>query len=168
MSDMRSYNLDPIVPQGLNLALYKGTRPGFEGIQNRLGRFIDRGPYSHTELLFSDGLSASASFIDGGVRTKPIGYSSVGSWDFLPISDPAGEIEKRALKWFLEHNGLKYDVWGNIRFATNFARDSPDKWFCSESCLAALGFPEAFRYGPCGAATLLQHYYQTQIIEVFL
>jgi hypothetical protein len=147
--------------------LYKGTRPGFEGIQNRLGRFIDRGLYSHTELLFSDGLSASSSFIDKGVRTKPIGYSSVGSWDFLPIPDPGGEIEQRSRQWFLEHDGLKYDILGNIRFATNFARDSLDKWFCSESCMAALGFPEAFRYGPSGAATLLQHYYRTEIIEVY-
>lgn len=161
---MRPYNVHPTVPEGLCLALFKGTRPGIEGIQNRLGRLIDRGPYSHTELVFSDGLSASSSLVDGGVRFKHIGYSSAGSWDFLPLPSTS---ENQALRWFVQHEGLKYDIWGNIRFATNFARDSADKWFCSESNLAALGFPEAFRYGPSGAATLLQHYYKSQIIEVF-
>ena len=52
----------------MRTAFYKGTRPGWQGIYSRAVRVIDRGPYSHCELVFSDGLSASASYIDGGVR----------------------------------------------------------------------------------------------------
>ena len=52
----------------MKAAFYKGTRPGLQGIYSRAVRAIDRGPYSHCELVFSDGLSASASYIDGGVR----------------------------------------------------------------------------------------------------
>lgn len=156
--------LDSTVPRGFCLALYKGTRPGLPGLYNRLGRFLDRGPYSHTELIFSSGLSGSASFLDKGVRTKQINYSSVGNWDFLPIPDPTAKIEAVALAWHRKHDGLPYDVWGNIRFATNFVKDSTDKWFCSEANLAALGIPEAYRYGPSGAASIMQILYKTDII----
>ena len=54
----------------MKAAFYKATRPGWQGIYSRAVRWIDRGPYSHAELVFSDGLSASASYIDGGVRLK--------------------------------------------------------------------------------------------------
>ena len=158
--------MDNTVPKGLTLALYKGTRDGIAGPYNIVGRFLDRGPYSHTELIFSNGLSGSSSFMDKGVRVKQINYSSVGNWDFLPIPDPSGEIEKYALKWHEMYAGCKYDIMGNIRFATNFARDDDDKWFCSEANLAALGIPEPFRYGPSGAASIMQHIYQTKIIVV--
>jgi hypothetical protein len=158
--------IDSSVPKGLSLALFKGTRKGTAGLYNIVGRFIDRGPYSHSEIVFTDRLSGSSSFEDKGVRIKKIGYSSVGNWDFLPIPDEKGYIEENALKWYFDHLGHKYDIMGNIRFATNFARDSKDKWFCSESNLAALGFPEPFRYGPSGAASLLEHVYGSKIVIV--
>lgn len=158
--------VDASVPKGLSLALYKGTRKGLQGIYNIVGRFLDRGPYSHTELVFTDRLSGSSSYMDKGVRIKKIGYSSVGNWDFLPIPDYQGILEERALKWYYDHNGAPYDYMGNVRFATNFARDDKTKWFCSESNLAALGFPEPYRYGPSGAASLLQHIYNNKIIVV--
>lgn len=158
--------IDASVPAGLCLALFKGTRPGMDGVYNRIGRYLDRGPYSHCEMVFSDRISASASYIDGGVRVKNIGYSSFGNWDFLPIPDPKGDVERMAWRWFKEKRGLPYDVWGNIRFATNFARDSPDKWFCSEACMAALGFAEAFRYGPSGGAVLTEYVFRTKIVGI--
>ena len=155
--------IHPSVPDGFCAAYFRGTRPGVEGLYNRLGRYIDRGDYSHCELIFSDGVSASASFLDHGVRFKNIGYSSVGNWDFLPLPEAD---DKAARAWFYEHDHCAYDVLGNLRFATNFARDSADKWFCSEALMAALGFDQAFRYGPCGSATVLQHFYNTKIIKV--
>jgi hypothetical protein len=151
------------VPDGLCIALYKGTRPGISGLYNRLGRFIDRGPYSHCELKLSNGLSASSSFMDGGVRIKQINYTSEGNWDFLPV--PA-YFEANAIKWFEAHKGAKYDLLGNLRFATNLARDDPYKWFCSESIMASVDYPEAYRYGPNGMAFLLQHTFQTEILRI--
>jgi len=155
------------VPEGLCMAFYKGTRPGLYGIANRVGRYLDRGPYSHTELIFSDArYSASSSIMDGGVRIKFIGYTSVGSWDFLPIPDKDNTIEKKAKDWFEKYVGAKYDIMGNIRFATNFARDNPNKWFCSEANLAALGIPESYRYGPSGAATFLSWYFNSEMVYI--
>lgn len=144
----------------MKLALYKGTRPGLAGVYNRVTRLIDRGPYSHCELLFSCGLSASSSFIDGGVRFKDIAYTTTKNWDFLPLPNAD---EPKAFFWFMSHRGLPYDVWGNLRFASNFARDCPDKWFCSEAVMAALGYSEAYRYGPSGMATLLLDHLQTPL-----
>lgn len=138
----------------MKLASYKGTRPGTEGLSNRIGRFLDRGPYSHSELVFSDGWSASSSFIDGGVRFKRIGYSTPDAWDFLDLPNYS-ELATRA--WFIEHLGKPYDIWGNVRFFCGLARDSRDKWFCSESCAAALGWLEPFRYGPNGLYQVLKH-----------
>ena len=163
---MGAFNLHLTVPPGLVVALYKGTRPGVAGLYNRLGRYLDAGPYSHTELVFSDRISASSSFMDGGVRSKLIGYSSVGNWDFLPIPDPAGAIERRARGWFEFHDAMPYDVMGNVRFGIGFARQSESKWFCSEALMSALGYDEAWRYGPSGGATLLKHDFKTTIIEV--
>lgn len=155
------------VPEGLCMAFYKGIRPGIHGIANRIGRYLDNGPYSHTELIFSDvRYSASSSIMDGGVRIKFIGYTSVGSWDFLPIPDTDGKIEKKVKDWFQEYAGAKYDIMGNIRFATNFARDNPHKWFCSEANLAALEIPEPYRYGPSGAATFLSWYFNSEMVYI--
>lgn len=149
----------------MKLALYKGTRPGISGIYNRLTRLLDRGIYSHCELVFGNGVSASSSFLDGGVRFKVIEYSQQDNWDFLPLPDVRGVIESSAMTWFKAHEGERYDIWGNLRFATGFAYDSPGKWFCSESVMAALGFSEAYRYGPSGMAALLQHHFQTEFLN---
>src|SRR3546814_7608950 len=53
-----------------NDTLFPYTTLFRSGIYSRVTRLVDGGPYSHCELVFSDGLSASASFIDGGVRFK--------------------------------------------------------------------------------------------------
>lgn len=157
--------LHPIVPPGLVAAFYKGNRDGFGGLTSRLGRLLDHGPYSHTELILSGGMSVSASLPDHGVRIKPIAYTKVHKWDFLPIPDPTGAIEFEVLRWYREHMGQPYDIWGNVRFVTNFVGHSEGKWFCSESNMAALGYPEAWRYGPSGMATTLQHDFKTSIIK---
>lgn len=160
------FALHPTVPAGLCVALFKGSRPGLPGVYNALGRLLDHGPYAHMEVVTAQRVSLSSSFMDHGVRGKLIGYSSVGNWDFLPIPDPTGEVQAGVWRYFAARQGWAYDVWGNVRFAIGFASESPDKEFCSEFCMGALGFGEAWRYGPSGAATALQHFYKTKIIEV--
>lgn len=139
----------------MRAAFYKGTRPGWQGLYSRAVRAIDRGPYSHCELVFSDGMSASASYIDKGVRFKHIDYST-SNWDFieLPLS-----MENFAREWFETHDGEPYDLKGNIRFVLPWLSDSAWGWFCSEALGAALGCVEPFRYGPNGLAALLRTYY---------
>lgn len=142
----------------MKVALYKGTRPGLQGLYSRITRWIDQGPYSHCELVFSDGVSASASYIDGGVRFKSIDYNPA-HWDFIEVPDYR---EGAARDWFRAHCGEPYDLWGNVRFVFGFARESKGKWFCSEAVMAALGYKEAYRYGPNGMAMLLRNLF-TQV-----
>ena len=133
-------------------AFYKGTRPGMAGIYNRLVRFIDRGPYSHCELIFSDGMAASASWMDGGVRFKKIDFNPE-HWDFIPLHP---EDEAAARQWFIDHEGEPYDLPGNLRFLCGLVLESESGWFCSEAKMAALGFADPWRYGPNGASALLR------------
>lgn len=156
-------SLHPIVPSTPCIAFYKGQQKGLTKLYSGLTKLLDRGPYDHCEFVFSNGSSASASFLDKGVRFKDIGYSTLGSWDFLPL--PA-HLELAAYAWAQKHKGAPYDLWGNLRFATNFAQDTAENWFCSEAIMAMLGVPEPYRYGPSGCATALQFHFNTKIIEV--
>jgi hypothetical protein len=137
----------------MQASFYKGTRPGLQGIYSRAVRWIDRGPYSHCELVFSDGLSGSASYIDGGVRFKAIDYSQHPEhWDFLDLPDAA---EPYARDWFESRIGAPYDLMGNVRFVLPWVHDSEKGWFCSEAMAAALRLKEPWRFGPNGLAALL-------------
>lgn len=137
---------------GFRVAMYKGTRSGAPGIYNRLVRAWERGAYSHCELIFSDGKAASASFEDGGVRFKDIEFDTA-RWDFIAV--PA-DRERRARDWFSDHEGQSYNLMGNLNQIVGFIPTAKNKSFCSEAVAAALGIPEAWRYGPnILAATLL-------------
>lgn len=135
----------------MRAAFYKGTRPGLPGIYNAVVRAWDSGPYSHCELIFSDGMSASASFADGGVRFKRIGYDP-NRWDFIELPD---HLEEAARNWFAMHDGKPYDIAGNFGFVWRPIRGRSGAFFCSEAVAAALGFPEAWRYSPNGLASAL-------------
>ena len=133
----------------MKLAFYKGTRKGLQGVYSRLTRWVDSGPYSHCELIFSDGSSASASFIDGGVRFKQIEYKPE-HWDIINLQ---GFDEDKARQWFEDHEGEKYDLLGNLRFIFFFVKPSLNRWFCSEAIAEALDFAESWRLGPNGLAS---------------
>jgi len=142
----------------MQAAFYKATRPGLPGIYNRLVRAFEGGPYSHCEIVFSDGDSASSSFMDRGVRFTGPGYKhgginfASGNWDVYPLPP---ELENAARAWFESHDGKAYDLRGNVRFIWPWGnRDSRDKWFCSEAILAALGVPEPWRFGVNAAAAV--------------
>lgn len=137
---------------GFRAAFYKGTRPGVAGVYNRGVRWVDRGPYSHCELVFSDGMAASASWMDGGVRFKRIDFDPE-HWDFIDLPQ---EKEAAARQWFEKHKGEKYDLAGNIHFVLGPVPDARSKWFCSEAAMAALGFTDPWRYGPNGSANILR------------
>lgn len=133
------------------IALYKGTRPGIKGIYNRLVRWWTRSPYSHCELVFSDGIAASSSLEDGGVRFKWIEFDAE-RWDFIELPTA---LEEGAYTWFNEHRGRKYDVMGNLQFILACIPSSSNRWFCSEAVAAALGLREAWRYDPATLASAL-------------
>lgn len=132
-------------------AFYKGVRPGLQAVYSRGVQIIDKGPYSHCEAVFSDGLSASASWTDKGVRFKDVVYKPA-HWDLIPL--PL-EMEEAARDWFEFHQGLPYDLLGNVRFVLPWVDESAHGYFCSEALAAALGLREPWRFGPNGLAALL-------------
>lgn len=137
-------------------AFYKATRPGWAGMYNRLVRWWERGQYSHVELIFSDGLAASSSYADGGVRFKRIDFHPE-NWDFVEL--PAC-LEPAARAWFEVNQGKRYDLLGNMRFFADFMQDDGSKWFCSEATAESIGMQESWRYGPNGLAAVLKFIYK--------
>ena len=129
----------------MRAAFYTATRPGWQGVYSRLVRWIDKGEFSHVELIFSDGMSASSSYLDGGVRFKRIEFD-LSRWVFVEVV--ADEAKARA--WFDAHAGEAYDLAGTARFVFGFIPQNPRKWFCSEAVAEAIGLHESWRYGPCG------------------
>jgi hypothetical protein len=139
----------------IKVAFFKGTKTGLAGIYNRGVRFVTKGKYSHAEIVFSDGMSASASFMDHGVRFKAIDYN-VKNWDFLIIDD---KFEAKAREWFKEHEGQAYDLIGNVHFLFPFVGDNRHKWSCAESVAAALDMPDPWRVHPNSLYGLVKDFY---------
>lgn len=135
----------------MKVAFYKGTRPGMGGLFNRIVRLWLRGPYSHVELVFPNGLSASSSFLDGGVRFKLIEFKP-DHWDFVEIECD----ELAALRWFQAHEGDAYDLFGIVGFIVRPFKGHKRRWVCSEAIMAALGFEEPWRFDPCSMAAVLR------------
>lgn len=137
------------------IAFYKTVPPGWRGLYNRLIRWWDQSPYSHVELIFSDGAMASSSWMDGGVRIKTGVVPTPGHWD---IFDLPPELEPAARAWFEQHKGQPYDLWTQLHFVWGPIRDDRSSWFCSEACAGALGFSEPWRFSPGALATTYPHY----------
>lgn len=135
-------------------AFYKGTRPGIAGIYNRLVRFWTRSGYSHCELVFSDGMAASSSYMDHGVRFSRIEFDDA-KWDFVELPS---HLELSARAWFEAHKGERYDLRGNLHFIIGPMKDVKAAWFCSESLAAALGMLDPWRYDPGVLASALRAY----------
>ncbi len=140
----------------MRIAFYKGTRPRLAGIYNRGVRVVTKGKYSHCEAIFSDGMSASASFADGGVRFKSIQYDPA-HWDFIEIPDV---FEPRIRKWFEDHKGDSYDVLGNVHFLVPLVGDDKSRWCCSEALAAAIGVVDAWRFHPNSLYAILTTFNQ--------
>jgi len=117
-------------------------------------------PYSHCELLFSDGSTFSAQ-PGVGTRFWRVPAAEQGSWDVLEYDVlPTEEAHIRVL--CLEEKGRSYDwfgiIWSQVFF---LRREHPDRWFCSEVCAAFLKsvrantFGEACSYNPGSLFTRL-------------
>lgn len=132
----------------MKVAFYKGKKRLF----NKLVSWWTRGPYSHCELVFSDGTSASSSFVDGGVRYKHILYNN-DHWDFIELGQQFDE--QKAREWFDAHEGCAYDVLGIAGFVVRAIGDDGHKYFCNESILNALGISQGWRFDPNSTYALL-------------
>lgn len=132
------------------LALYKGRGTLF----NRLVRLWTRSKYSHCELVLADGRWLSASAMDGGVRAKHIELN-LEHWDLIPL--PWADYRQIA-RVFRASAGQGYDFFG--LFGSQLlpvGLHSRHRWFCSEFCAAALGFPMPQRYSPAQLGEVAHH-----------
>jgi hypothetical protein len=132
----------------MRAAFYKGTKPGLAALFDIGVHEWEAGDYAHCELIFSDGSAASSTFLEGGVRIAAPGSIDFtnGQWDFIDLSK--GFDEPAARKWFEQHDGDKYDCWGDAHFVCGFIHEKPNQEFCSEAVGAALGFTQSWRLDP--------------------
>lgn len=128
----------------MKLASFKGTRPGIAGLFSIGCRWWLGGPYTHTELVFSDGWAGTSRSVEGGVVLHKITYPD-DEWDLIEIDGD----ESLARAWFALHAGAKFDYLGLAGFVLSRGTHEGQRWFCSEAVAASLGFPEPFRFDPC-------------------
>ena len=127
----------------MKVALYKGKRGGFAGAFDAAVRWWTRGAYSHVELVFSDGMAASSSTRDGGVRFKRIDFKP-DHWDFVEVDGD----EEYARAFIAERVGQGYDYFGLFGFVWRPHSGSALLWFCSEIVLGALKFGDPWQFNP--------------------
>lgn len=95
---------------------------------DRLISIATLGPYSHCELVFSDGMCFSSSPRDGGTRLKLINFKP-DHWDFVEF-DIDYKTERGVYRFCKACVGIDYDWWG-VLCPFGVLQDE-DKWYCSE------------------------------------
>lgn len=102
---------------------------------DKLVAWKTKGKYSHVELMFSDGEWFSSSPRDGGTRFKKIDISD--RWDSIYLNSYR---EDRIKEFCRKEEGCKYDWLGVVSYGVGIRVASKYRWFCSEICMAALGY----------------------------
>lgn len=115
----------------MKLAFYQGRGTWVD----RFIRWRLNGPYSHVELVFSDGVSFSAKAGEGVRFTAGIQWAP-GDWFFVVI--PARYHERVVRLWCQHQLGQRYGYWEMARFLLPFLPVRRGEKFCSQVCLNAL------------------------------
>lgn len=83
--------------------------------------------YSHTEIVFSDGVMISSSPRETEVRAK-VHTLNPEAWDYIDVSG----LDESTARVFAETQlGKSYDWFGVAGFVVAL-RDNEQRWFCSE------------------------------------
>ena len=120
----------------MKIALYRAWEEGAE-VWDKVISVATLSPYSHCELVFSDGMFISSSPRDGGVRQKFIIPDENWVLCDLPVSD----WSERSIRHWAEllcDKKVGYDWNGVYRFGMPWMKEHPELYFCSEFCLAGL------------------------------
>jgi len=118
----------------MSLQFYNGRAKGAKFVHKAILTVSD--PYTHVELVFSDGVSFSSE-LRIGPRFKQIGYSHPDRWRRvdLPFCGAADEARVRyradLLATLCQRGLVKYDTAGAILCAAT-GHDNPWNFFCSE------------------------------------
>jgi len=115
----------------MKLAFHKGA-----GILSVAIEYGTHSPYSHVELVFTDGVAFSArAEKTPAVNLLPFDGSDK-LWDFVEIPSKYPEAPVRA--WAQAQTGRGYDWAADIGFALPFLPDERNDLMCSGSCVLAL------------------------------
>lgn len=118
---------------------------------DRLIRWWMRGSYSHMEVVLADngdGTFLCASSAPGvGVRIVSMELPE-RDWDI--VEGPGDAAQAHA--WFAERINAPYDYIGLLGFILRpVTGDTRGKYWCSQACLEAIGYPGAWREDPNSA-----------------
>lgn len=159
------------------LASYHSTRPGWQGIANRLIRWRLHGIYSHNEIVFEPGDGVDAYMPDGTCAPDSNGalwcVSSVAA-ERLPAwskrrAGKVGGVRFKRIKidlsrwhvWPLHtdpkaaalisrrYEGAMYDWQLIAGFLSWLIPHKRSRWTCSEFCAYLLGLHEPERFDTC-------------------
>lgn len=161
----------------MKLASYKSTRPGLQGLANRLIRLRLRGIYSHTEVVFEPGDGVDHLMPDGtcapdadgalwcassvAAERLPAGSARragrMGGVRFKRIAldqchwdvQPYQQDPVAAAQWFKDHEGGLYDWQLILGFLAWFVPHKANRNTCSEASAEAGGYADAWRFDPC-------------------
>ena len=163
------------------LAAYKSTRPGVQGIANRLIRWRLRGQYSHVEVVFEPGDVPGHLMPDGSTRPDEAGalwsVSSVAAerlpeWSQRRAGHIGGVRFKRIafnpMRWDTVRvrdadpmdalirarnmEGMAYDWSGIGSYLSWWIPQDADRVSCAEFCADVLGHIDPWRADPCSLA----------------
>lgn len=84
----------------------------------------------------------------GGVRFKRIDVSDAGKWLLIDLDRLTPAEKRRAVQWFVDHQGAMYDWWLIGQFVAWPIPHKADRWACHEACGTALGLDESYRLDP--------------------
>jgi uncharacterized protein YycO len=148
----------------MKAAFFKGHSAGIAGLFDIADHLWMEGDYSHCELIFSDGRSASSTLSDGVRFTKPgdINFSDTTQWDVVDLENVS---ESAALAWFMKHQGQPYDVLGDLHFVIGLIPHEGGHKFCSFACGAACGFDQAWRFDPNVLFVVLERLSQAHAVN---
>lgn len=116
----------------MRIAFYKAKNGTW---QDKSISLVTGSQYSHCELVFSDGMCASSSARDGGVRMKHIDLGE--KWDVYTL---LGKYDEDVIRyWFETHKDNKYNWLGAIGSVVDVDIGNEDKKFCSYCCALMVG-----------------------------
>lgn len=121
----------------MEIAFYRG--PG--NLITWTIRLITAGPYSHCELVFSDGNRAEATGRKTATQAKGVRWTAEPFpyfyWDLVRV--PATHAQEiAAMRYVMQHAGKPFDWRGVASFLFPWIRSQPDARYCSEFVLATL------------------------------
>lgn len=128
-------------------AFFKGRSAGIMGLFDIADHLWMEGEFSHCELVFSDGRSASSVGGTGVRFTEPgsIDFTDTTQWELMDLT---GLDEQAAIDCFTKNLGNGYDYRGDAHFIVGFVQHDKKDDFCSEICAYATGFEQAWRFDP--------------------